>query len=212
MTTKLGSVKELTIMSRTSFVGDGHSDQDLQHNNMVGRITRALVQPNQYRWWHGLALGIAANSISGLSIGNRSQDRRFYESKRQAPFAPPGWAFAPVWAINNISTIWGNLRLLNMHEETPSKSAVVWLQAASWALFSTFSYVYFVKQSPILAFAWTAGMYGVTIASMLLASKLDRKIVLSLASTFLWLSLATIVAGYQMVYNDDPFFGTPAWR
>jgi tryptophan-rich sensory protein len=199
-------------MINLSFVRSVQYKQDTRRNNFVGRLTRAVIQPQQFRWWHGLALGIAANSVSGLSLGNRPQDRRFYENKRQAPFAPPGWAFAPVWAINNISTIWGNLRLLNLPEETADKRAIVWLQAASWALFSTFSYVYFVKQSPILAFVWTAGMYGLTIASMLLAPKLDRKIVLSLASTFLWLSLAIIVAGYQMVYNDDPFFGTPAWR
>lgn len=199
-------------MDISSYVGNVQNIQGIQGRSVMGRLTSVLVQPEHFRWWHGLAFGIAANAVSGLSLGRRKEDRRFYESKRQALFAPPGWAFAPVWAINNISTLWGNLRLLNLSEETPSKGTMVWLQAASWALFSTFSYVYFVKQSPILAFVWTAGMYGLTIASMLLASKFDRKIVLSLASLFLWLSLATIVAGYQMVYNDDPFFGTPSWR
>jgi hypothetical protein len=47
---------------------------------------------------------------------------------------------------------------------------------------------------------------------MLLASKFDRKIVVSLATLFIWLSLATLVAAYQMIHNADPFFGTPAWR
>ena len=171
-----------------------------------------LLHPDQYRWWHGLLFGIAANAVSALSTGRQADDQRFYEGLRQAPFAPPGWVFGPAWTINNISTLWGNLRLLNLPAETPHRNTLLWLQGASWAIFSTFSYVYFNRRSPILAFVWTSGMYALTITSMLLASKIDRKIVFSLATLFAWLSLATVVAAYQMVYNPDPLFNTPAWR
>lgn len=176
------------------------------------RFAQQVFFPQQYRWWHGLAFGLAANALSGLSLGRRSEDRRYYETQRQAPFAPPGWVFGPAWAINNVSVLWGNLRLLNTSAGTPHRRTLLGLQGASWAIFSTFSYVYFKQRSPILAFTWTSGMYVLTICSMLLASKIDRKIVLSLLTLLLWLSLATPVAAYQMIYNDDPLFGTPAWR
>ncbi len=55
-------------------------------------------------------------------------------------------------------------------------------------------------------------MYTLTIASVVLSARIDRKIVWSLATLFVWLSLATVVAAYQMVHNPDPLFGTAAWR
>lgn len=178
----------------------------------LGDLVRAAIMPARYRWWHGLAFGVMANAVSGLSVGRRSEDQRYYEAMNQAPWAPPSWVFGPAWTFNNISVLWGNLRLLNLPEATPQRRTLLWLQGASWAIFSTFSYVYFNRRSPILAFTWTGGMYVLTISSMLLASRIDRKIVLSLVSLFLWLSLATPTAAYQMVYNPDPLFGTDAWR
>lgn len=190
---------------------DGDAGQSSERRGLAW-LAREAFLPQRYRWWHGLAFGLAANAISGLSLVGRKQEQRYYESLRQAPFAPPSWAFGPAWTINNISVLWGNLRLLNTDQDTPHRRSLLWLQAASWAIFSSFSYVYFRQRSPILAFTWTSGMFVLTICSMLLASKIDRKLVLSLVTLLLWLSLATPVAAYQMIYNDDPLFGTPAWR
>jgi translocator protein len=176
------------------------------------QLLRSHAQDARYRWWHMVLLGTAANLVSGISVGRGAQDRAYYENQRQAWFAPPGWVFAPAWAVNNISTLWGNLRLLNLPPDTPHRRALIRLQGASWFLFSTFAYVYFTKRSPILAFAWTAAMYALTIWSVVLAARIDRKIVWSLLTLFLWLSLATVVAGYQMIHNPDPLFGTKAWR
>ncbi|MBV9788669.1 MAG: tryptophan-rich sensory protein [Chloroflexi bacterium] len=183
-----------------------HTGQPLEASPLAHFAQGALF-PQQYRWWHGLAFGLAANAVSALSLGRRTDQQRYYEGLKQAPFAPPGWVFGPAWTINNISVLWGNLRLLNLPADTPQRQPLLWLQGASWLIFSTFSYVYFNKRSPILAFTWTGGMYILTICSMLLASKIDRKIVLSLVTLFLWLSLATPVAAYQMIYNEDPLLG-----
>jgi tryptophan-rich sensory protein len=81
------------------------------------------------------------------------------------------------------------------------------LQGASWFLFSTFAWVYFKKKSPILAFVWTAAMWLLTIASVLLSLKNDRKITLSLATLLAWLTLATPVAAYQAARNPDQLLG-----
>jgi tryptophan-rich sensory protein len=74
-------------------------------------------------------------------------------------------------------------------------------------LFSTFSYVYFRKRSPILAFIWTTAMWILTIASVLLSLENDRKIALSLGSLLAWLTLATPVAAYQAARNPDELLG-----
>ncbi len=166
--------------------------------------------PRRYRWWHALAFALAANSVSGVSVGRNRDDEAFYENMRQASFAPPAWAFAPAWAVNNASVLWGNLRLANLPKDAPNRRLLLWLQGASWALYSTFAYVYFRKRSPILAFVWTAGMYALTIPSAILSWRLDRKIAWSFLTLLLWLSLATPVALFQMLHNPDPFFGTDA--
>ena len=163
-------------------------------------------RPERYRWYHALGFGLVVNLVSGLS-GRRAEDRRFYESFDQAPFAPPSWAFAPVWAANNASTLWGNLRLLNQPEDAPNRQALLWLQGASWLLFSTFAWVYFKQRSPILAFVWTTAMWLLTIASVVLSLKTDRKIALSLATLLAWLTLATPVAAYQAARNPDELLG-----
>ena len=87
---------------------------------------------------------------------------------------------------------------------------MLWLQGASWALYSTFAYVYFRKRNPILAFVWTASMYALTIPSAILSWRVDRKIAWSFFALVLWLWLATLVALYQMLHNPDPFFDTDA--
>lgn len=175
----------------------------------LNTLIRQALRPERYRWWHAAAFGVAVNLIGTPFYGN---EEGLYTSFQQASFAPPAWVFGPAWTINNISVLWGNLRLLNLPAETPYRRPLLWLQGASWVIFAAFGPAYFGLQSPILAFTLTAGMYALTLASAVLSWKIDRKIVLSLVTLLLWLSLASVVAAYQMVFNADPFFGTSAWR
>lgn len=198
--------EKMRAARRASPNGEGGTDAGSRRS--ATRLLRAVFHPERYRWWHALAFGLAVN----LGSRTRPEDREYYEDLRQAPFAPPAWVFGPAWAVNNASVLWGNLGLLNLPEDTPNRRPLLWLQGASWALFGTFSYVYFRKRSPILAFVWTATFYVLTIISALLSWRVDRKISLSFASLLLWLSLATPVAAYQMTHNPDPLFRTPAWR
>lgn len=175
----------------------------------LSTLLQQTLRPKRYHWWHAAAFGIAANVIG---IPFYSNEEAIYKSFNQAAFAPPAWVFGPVWTINNISVLWGNLRLLNLPVETPYRRPLLWLQGASWVIFAAFGPAYFGLNSPILAFTLTASMYVLTIISAVLASKIDRKILLSLVTLLLWLSLATVVAAYQVIFNADPFFGTAAWR
>src|SRR3712207_5944800 len=180
--------------------------QDMERG-WVRKALDGAFRPERYRWHHALAFGLAVNLVLGLSVGRRAEDRRFYENFEQASFAPPSWLFAPVWAANNASTLWGNLRLLNQSPDAPHRKVLLSLQGASWFLFSTFAWVYFKKKSPILALVWTAAMWLLTIASVLLSLKNDRKITLSLATLLAWLTLATPVAAYQAARNPDKLLG-----
>jgi len=170
------------------------------------RAVKATFWPERYRWWHAVGFGVAANLISGAA-GRREEDRRYYEEMEQAPFAPPGWVFGPVWGINNVSVLWGNLRLLNLPKDAPNRRTLLALQGLSWAIYSTFGYVYFRKGSPILALAWTATMWILTIASVVLSLGTDRKVAASLGTLLAWLTLATPVATYQAAKNPDPLLG-----
>lgn len=203
MATNTTRTTESTLSPSSSADTDQHTGQPLAQRPPAAQ---------HYRWWHAVAFWLFANAGSAFSIRSGSDDRAFYENMRQAPFAPPGWVFGPAWFINNVSVLYGNLRLLNTAQDTPHRRMLLWLQGASWVIYSTFGYVYFSKKSPILAFVWTAGMYVLTITSLILSWRIDRKIAWSFLTLFLWLSLATPVAVYQMVYNPDPFFGTQAPR
>lgn len=180
--------------------------------NALSRLAREMFRPERYRWWHALAFGVGANAISTLATGRNTYDREYYERMRQAPFAPPGWLFGPAWTLNNASVLWGNLRLLNQPEDVPNRRGLLWLQAASWLVYASFGYVYFRKRSPILAFVWTAADWALTVASVILSLKNDKKITLSLGTLLAWLTLATPAAAYQAASNPDDLFGTPALR
>lgn len=56
--------------------------------------------PPRHRWWQAAAVGVAANLVGSLPR-TRAADREFYASLPTPAGAPPGWLFAPVWAINN---------------------------------------------------------------------------------------------------------------
>lgn len=167
----------------------------------------------RWKWWQAAAFGLAVNGLAGLAIGRRSEDRAFYEAMDLPRYAPPGWLFAPVWAINNAFTLWGNLRLLNRPPATPGRAAGLALQGASWGLFGTFALVYFRLRSPILAAVWTAADWLLTTAAIGLALKHRQKdVAASLATKWAWLSLAMPVATYQARHNPDPLFAAKPRR
>ncbi len=171
----------------------------------------AAPERRRWRWWHAAAFGLAVNALSGVMIGRGGGDRAFYEGMKLPRFAPPGWLFPPAWALNNVFTLWGNLRLLNLPPATPGRRAMMALQGASWILFPTFGFVYFRKRSPILAAVWTVADWLLTTATVAIAAKnRHNDIVGSQATKLAWLTLAMPVATYQAAHNPDPLFaGSP---
>lgn len=169
-----------------------------------------LPQPGQYRWWHAVIFLVVVYALVYATQLLRDNGIQNYSNFEQAPFAPPSWLFGPVWLLNNASVLVGNILLLNKPADTPGRTPLLWLQAVNWLIFASFTYVYFVLDSPILAFIWTFGMFLLTVASMIISWRIDRRITASFITLILWLTLASGVAAYQFLYNADPLFGTTA--
>ncbi len=109
---------------------------DSVHAALSGSLTP--TGERRWRWYHGLALYVVAQvltfGLQGLTGFARSKgkkslsealkfDRDFYKGQKQPKFAPPSWLFGPAWTINNLSVIYGNLRVLNMPKSTQGRDA-----------------------------------------------------------------------------------------
>ncbi len=179
--------------------------------DLINRAVQETIRPERYRWWHAAAWGLAANLLS--ATGPRPMDQsRYYESLKRPFFAPPAWAFAPAWTLNNITSLWGDLRLLNLPRGTRYKRTLLGLQGAGWLLYATYSRAAFGTRSNILSFVWSSSYWLLTVASVLLSRKVDKKATLAFAPLLAWLTLATALSGYIMINNPDPYFGTPPLR
>ncbi len=195
-----------------------------QFDNFTGSLRSGhQSEKMRWRWYHGVAFYFVAQGVafglSGLTNvvrGKRGKNLRetffsdvpYFKSLQQSKITPPSGAFAPAWTINNISTIYGNLRVLNMPEGTPGKETFLQLQAASWLNYMIFNAAYFSLRSPLNAMVLTLSMFGLTIASMLIAifRLKDTKVALSLVTLFIWLIVASTAAVTQALWNRDEFY------
>ena len=106
-------------------------------NKTRGVIERITIKQSQrWRWYHGIAFYIIVQALtfglSGLTgkiRGNKSKNLReavfgdvsYFKMLKQSVITPPSSVFGPAWTINNLSTIYGNLRVLNMSKDTPGR-------------------------------------------------------------------------------------------
>lgn len=188
----------------------------------TARPTDHVTTP-RWRWYHGLAFYVLVQGLTfglsglvSLASGKKGRnwsetifgDVSYFRSLKQSVITPPSWAFAPAWTINNISVIWGTLRLLNQPQETPGRSTFLTLQAFSWLNFVLFNAAYFSLRSPLNALVLTLSMFGLTLASAFVAifQLKDTKIALSLATLFLWLIVASLAASTQAAWNYDDLY------
>ena len=156
----------------------------------------------RYRWWHAAAVGALANVASALPAGYNG-DESYYESLRTPPGAPPGWVFAPVWAANNAATLFSNLRIANLPVATPQRRRALIAEAANWALFSSFSGLYFGLRSPVLGAADTVAGLLVTGYSVRVTARLDKKAAWALVPRLAWLAFASYVATLTAINSPD---------
>lgn len=190
---------------------------------MVEHLNEATSQTPRWRWYHGITFYALAQGItfglSGLTSaisGNRGKSLRedifgdvsYFRNLKQSVFSPPPWVFGPAWTINNISVIIGTWRVLNMPKKTAGRTSYLALQGASWLNYVIFNAAYFSLRSPINAFVLTLSMFLLTIASGLVAifRLKDTRVALSLATLFIWLTIALTAATFQAAWNYDDFY------
>ena len=173
-----------------------------------------------WRWYHGVAFYLSIQAVAfGLAklvqrgrgsealLGDEARNA-FYNAKRQPVFAPPDWAFPPVWLINNALCIWGLLRVLNLPQATPGRGLFLRLQGLVWLCYATFNALYFGLRSPIGGALNTAVAFVASVASMwvAIARLRDRRVVLSQSTILPWLLLATPTAAAIATWNEDEYF------
>ena len=184
-------------------------------------IETTKPQPSRWRWYHGLAVYVAAEVVGyGLgklaekAMGNkttREAQDPFYESLKQPAYAPPGPAFPIVWAVNNTARVSGLIRVLNKPTGAPGRSAYLTLQGTSLLNYASFNAAYFGLRSPRLGAAMTVADLALAVASgyVALAKLEDPKVTASLSTLVPWLVLASAVSVPVALWNEDRFFGAP---
>ncbi len=193
-------------------------------DTLPNRIIYSLAPASQcWRWYHGVlfyaivqTLTFSLSGLVSVASGRRGRNARetifgdtsYFKQLKQSIITPPSWAFAPAWTINNISVIWGTLKVLNKPRDTPGRDAFLVLQAVSWLDYVLFNAAYFSLRSPINAFVLTLGMFVLTICSGFVAifRLKDSRVALSLATLFIWLIVALTAATFQAAWNHDDLY------
>lgn len=156
----------------------------------------------RYGWRHAAVVGVLANVASALPAGYNG-DESYYASLRTPPGSPPGWAFAPAWAINNVLTLWSNLRVANAPVATPGRRTALVAEGASWLLFAAFSGLYFGLRSPILGAVDTVAGLGTTVVGAAATARVDRRAALALVPRLLWLGYASYISVGTALRSPD---------
>ncbi len=156
----------------------------------------------RYGWRHAMVVGVLTNIASALPAGYNG-DEEYYASLRTPPGSPPGFAFAPAWAINNALTLWSNLRVANAPSATPGRRTALAAEGASWLLFAAFSSLYFGLRSPVLGAVDTVAGLGTTVVGVAATARVDRRAAAALVPRLLWLGYASYVSVGTALRSPD---------
>ncbi|AWK86034.1 TspO/MBR family protein [Azospirillum thermophilum] len=165
----------------------------------------APVPAVRVSWWQPLLFWLIVNAWGFVERGTQP-----FPGHQPSPWQPPGWVFPVMWFSLNVFQIWGGIRLLQRGAAIRHRGPLIALQAVTWVIYATFSFVYFTLGSPILAAAWTILFFVLTVACILLVRRDDARIALIWVPLILWTGFASVVGVHNALINPDMLFGTPA--
>jgi tryptophan-rich sensory protein len=139
-------------------------------------------------------------SINLITLTISPIDTSFYEVLNKPFFSPPGWVFGPIWLINNVLVLYGNLFALTL-PASRLKTTFIALQSLSWLNYLIFTPLAFGLQIPAMFFWPTFSMLAITIASVIVARKLPARIDLTFITLLPWLSIATTLGLFIWLWN-----------
>ena len=156
------------------------------------------------KWWQLALASVVVSAIGGLASGKpNSKERKLYEKEmKQAPWAPPGWLFAPAWTINNFFLLKALQQLLHRKDIDKKKKLLI-EQAIIWLIFFSYGYIYFNRKSTVLAALWTIGDTALAASSFIISRKKNKDFSLLYLPLLGWISFASTIAVYQALKNTD---------
>lgn len=163
--------------------------------------------PFRVRWWQSLLFWVIVNAWGFVERGAQP-----FPGHQPSPLQPPGWVFPVMWFTLNVFQIWGDIRLIDPARRIRSRGLLIGLQAVTWAIYATFSLVYFTLGSSILAAVWTVCFFVIMSVCIMLVTRDDRSIALIWTPLILWTGFASVVGIHSALINPDPLFGTVALR
>lgn len=152
-------------------------------------------------------VSVIAGAVGGAIAGGNAKTRAIYNAEKNPPFAPPAWAFGVAWTLNNALVTWVGIQASKARDDAAGKRELLALLGAHAVLFYAWPISFTKMRSPIVAAAVTAADFGVTIAAATQAARIDKRYALGFSTILPWLTLATALATYVALKNDDPFFG-----
>lgn len=172
-------------------------------------MTQPSVSPSKMKWWHCVIIYLVANGISFIPAGFTG-DEVFYNNFNQPAIAPPDWMFAPVWFINNVTSLVALYIIANLPKDTPFRKSVLTFETINWVLYAVFAILYFGLKSPVLGAINTVLGLVCTTVSFFQAYRFSKKAAWLIAPRFAWLLLASYVSVWMALHNADTLLGTSA--
>jgi benzodiazapine receptor len=152
------------------------------------------IVPDLVLLLYALALAFCSMLVGALAM-TQSNEKRAYSKFNKPPWAPPGWAFGPVWIC--LYTLLGfSIWLLNRGREYDSLITQQVLTYVLLLLLAAWTWLFFRFNLKFLALVELLGALGVAIAATVTFAQRD----LTAGLLFIPLDVWLILAGTLNVY------------